>query len=239
MVDAPSERQFSDEEVAAIFRNAAEQQSAVSPVPPTRGLTLVELEQVAAEVGLDRGAVHRAVRELDSARRTPRQNRLLGAASGLVVERVVEGRAGQAAQEAVLAELRRITGSTGEVSALGNLFGWRGPLHKATLDVQVSEEQQRTVIRIRASLSEVVGDSFVAPSVLAGGGCAFVAVAAAGGSPGPLHIAVAAAGAALAYAGSRWWYGRRVEEYRAHIASVAESLEHRVAEVVRQSGAIA
>src|SRR5687768_17205171 len=59
-----SERRYNEEEVAAIFAAAADPQSSVQRRPGAAGMTLAELQEIAAEVGLSQHAVARAAASL-------------------------------------------------------------------------------------------------------------------------------------------------------------------------------
>ena len=115
MADGSGGRQFSDQEVALIFKAAAEWQAVAPPDSPARGLSLADMEQVARDVGIDAAFIHRAVRELDAGAPQRGAAWFFGAPTEFVVERVVPGEAGPAAHEAALGALREATGDLGEV----------------------------------------------------------------------------------------------------------------------------
>ncbi len=59
------ERRYTDEEIAAIFKRAAETESAASPVVAEgQGLTLATLQEIGREVGLSPEAISQAARSL-------------------------------------------------------------------------------------------------------------------------------------------------------------------------------
>ena len=61
-----TERRYSDKEIAAIFRNAAETPAAPErDVPADEGFTLTELQAIGKEVGIAPDAIVRAARALD------------------------------------------------------------------------------------------------------------------------------------------------------------------------------
>jgi len=63
-----SERRYTDEEVAAIFKQAAETDSAVSPLPAEgNGTTLAALQEIGREVGLSPAAIAHAAQSLERA----------------------------------------------------------------------------------------------------------------------------------------------------------------------------
>jgi hypothetical protein len=56
-----SDRRFTEEEAAAIFRKATEsQQTPPREAPPGEGLTLAEIQEIGLQVGIDADAVARA-----------------------------------------------------------------------------------------------------------------------------------------------------------------------------------
>ena len=63
-----SERRYTDEEVAAIFKQAAESESTVSPLPAEgNGTTLAALQEIGREVGISPAAIAHAAISLERA----------------------------------------------------------------------------------------------------------------------------------------------------------------------------
>jgi len=61
-----AERQYDDEEVAAIFKRAAESEHSVLPAPAEgQGLTLAALQDIGREVGIPPEAIANAARSLE------------------------------------------------------------------------------------------------------------------------------------------------------------------------------
>lgn len=60
-----SERQFTDEEVAAIFKRASEEEHTAPVQTTARGMTLPALQEIGREVGLSADSISRAARALD------------------------------------------------------------------------------------------------------------------------------------------------------------------------------
>lgn len=72
------ERRYSEEEVAAIFEQAAEAQQATRRhLPPGEGMTLANLQEIGREVGIPAELVTQAARSLDGGAAAP-QRQLLG-----------------------------------------------------------------------------------------------------------------------------------------------------------------
>lgn len=83
-----SERQYNDEEVAAIFERASESEPTILPVPAEgKGLTLAALQDIGREVGLSPELIALAAQSLDQAGR-PASQRFMGLPIG--VGRTVE-----------------------------------------------------------------------------------------------------------------------------------------------------
>jgi hypothetical protein len=101
------DRTYSEEEVAELFKRAAELQSERDTLGSTgrAGLSLAELEAIAADAGLDPGLLRAAASELERSprahKRTPRTT-----SSEIVTERHLSGGLDDEAREDIVAELR-------------------------------------------------------------------------------------------------------------------------------------
>lgn len=126
-----SERHYSDDEVAAIFRAAAEGTEA-QPVAAdgADGLTLRDLQAIAGEVGLSPVAIARAAQALDRPSGPVVSQTFLGLP--IAVERTValERPLTEPEWERLVVELRRVFRARGTVRAYGSLREWNnGNLH--------------------------------------------------------------------------------------------------------------
>lgn len=125
------ERRYTDEEIAAIFREAAEgAESQTLPAESTDGLTLAELHGIAREVGLSPVAVTRAAQSLDLPHAAPVSQRFLGLP--IRVQRTVPltRRLTDAEWERLVVELRQVFGARGAMRATGSMREWsNGNLH--------------------------------------------------------------------------------------------------------------
>lgn len=86
-----TERRYSDKELALILKLAAERQAFSSELDD-RGLTLTEIQQIAAEAGIDPQHVAEAAAVLE-AQHGQRRLSLLGAPTRFVFDRTVAGEA--------------------------------------------------------------------------------------------------------------------------------------------------
>jgi len=127
-----ADRRYTDEEVAAIFSNAAEQTRPL-PAPSDEGLTLADLQEIGREVGIAPEAVARAARSLD-VRGHAASTRLLGLPIG--VARTVElgRRLTDAEWEHLVVDLREVFSARGTVRSQGSLRQWTNGNLQALLE---------------------------------------------------------------------------------------------------------
>lgn len=125
------DRRYSDDEVSAIFRAAADgAESRAIAGAQADGLTLADLQAIGREVGIAPDAVARAARSLDKTPAAAAPRRMLGLPIG--VQRTV--RLNRALTDAdwdqLVVVLRQTFGATGVVTRSGSLREWRnGNLH--------------------------------------------------------------------------------------------------------------
>jgi len=125
------ERRYSDDEIAAIFEQAAEaQEAAHRSRPHGEGLTLAELQQIGRESGITPEFIARAAANVDRApHREPRAT-LLGLSVGVARTADVPGPLTDAAWDRLVVDLRATFQAAGTVKRDGSLREWRnGNLH--------------------------------------------------------------------------------------------------------------
>jgi hypothetical protein len=152
MADLPPSlpRRYADAETALILRRAAELQG-TAPEPSTAP-SLAELEQVAAEAGIEPRYVRQAAAELASPLSPSRTNGILGAPESLWLERVVPGEIPASAFDAVVEEIRSALGMAGQATVLGRGFTWTSgiaghPAPARAITVTVTPVNGQTVLR--------------------------------------------------------------------------------------------
>jgi hypothetical protein len=129
-----TERHYDDEEVAAIFRAAAEgaersESRALTQRRPD-GLTLEELQSIAREVGISPSAIEQAARSLDRPRDAGVSRTLLGLPIGVERTVALDRRLTDAEWELLVVELRQVFGARGTIREHGSLREWsNGNLH--------------------------------------------------------------------------------------------------------------
>jgi hypothetical protein len=124
-----SERHYNDEEVAAIFRAAAEgSESRALPDAHADGLTLRDLQAIGREVGLSPVAISQAAQSLD--RPSGPAHTLLGFPVGVERTVALNRPLTDREWELLVVELREVFHARGTVRTEGSLREWRnGNLH--------------------------------------------------------------------------------------------------------------
>ena len=231
-------RRFNDKEVARIIKHASELQEEEAPAESSTGLSLVELEQVAKEAGLDPALIRRAAADLDTRITDQRPSAVLGAPTTLRLERTIDGEVPVEEYEAIVLEVQRTFGAVGTAATLGRTLSWTlssaNRRHSArSVQVVITPRGGRTTIRVEEQMGTLVGGLFGGAAGV-GSGLSGPAI---GIGVGVLHSGVATigmVGAVLsgAYLVARTIYGRvtnrRGEQLQtlmsrlaAHVASTA------------------
>lgn len=171
---APQPRRFSDEEVGRLLERAAEMQLREGATGESaRGLTLRELEEIAAEAGIDPQLLRRAASELDAGVGRPVTfvDRVLGAAPTILFERRVPGKLSPEGLEAIVAEIQGALGVLGQPSLVGNSLTWRSetPNNTRSLQIVIGSRAGETHIRIEEHLNQLAGGLF--GGLMGGVGC--------------------------------------------------------------------
>ena len=141
-------RRYNDEEIAAIFQQAAEGPQASPPqAAREEGMTLAELREIGREVGISPEAVDRAARSLDVRPRAG-TSKFLGLPIG--VERTIElnRKLTEEEWERLVVELREVFHARGVVSASGSFRQW------TNANLQALLEPTATGHRLRISTDE-------------------------------------------------------------------------------------
>src|SRR5262249_32615853 len=152
---------FSEEEVQQVLRRAAELQRRDSRVPTdVRALSLAELEQIAADSGINVQQIHRAILELEG-RRHRAGSGLLGAPAHVHLERVLDHEGPRGAFEPLVSEMNRALGTTGQVSAVGETLTWSASnTSSGPVEIAISRVEGGTRITLNASFGALLGATF-------------------------------------------------------------------------------
>ncbi len=129
------------------------------------GLTLAELEEIAAEAGIDPRHLRRAATQLDEGMvGVPTEGiaRLLGGPLAIEFERRLAGELPESDFEQMIPEIQRAAGGLGQASLLGRTLTWHSstPQGERSLQITVSSTHGRTRIRIQERLNGLAGALF-------------------------------------------------------------------------------
>ncbi|MGD2154994.1 MAG: hypothetical protein PVG79_17145 [Gemmatimonadales bacterium] len=159
-------RRYGDEEVGLILKRAAElQRQEPSLAAEGGGLSLGELEEIAAEAGIDPRYLRRAAEEIDTAA-VPLHgegvDRLIGAPLILHFERTLTGELPEDRFESLLPDIQDAAEGYGQPTLLGHTLTWQSqsPNNERTLQVTVTSRDGRTRIRIEERSSELAARLF-------------------------------------------------------------------------------
>lgn len=224
-----SSRRFTDREVALVLRKASELDEAQGSAGAA-GLSLAQLEEIAAEVGIAPEVVRRAVSELD---RSGPRGLLSG---GPLSHQAIRAVPGELDREALARLIQHVDGSSDQVGQVTEALGgiqWTARDRFRTTQVSLTpsggETRVRVVERATSRLRRVV---HFMPTM--------VGLALVGGTVGALEptsgmvAALMAGGAALGAAVGRFVWGRlsagsaaRVERLASGLAQEAEAASPR------------
>lgn len=167
--DRPA-RIYGDEEIGRILKRATELQHREPKASPT-GVTLAELEEIAAEAGIDPTYLRRAAMEVESGHsHATLWSRVLGSDVALVRETTLPGEIGEGGFEWIVAAIQAASREHGQPSLLGRTLTWRAETASKTrtMQVMVTSRDGKTHVRAEENLTQMAGVTF--GSVMGGGG---------------------------------------------------------------------
>lgn len=199
MADLPVTRRYNEKEVSRLLKRAGELQRSERSVPSPTGLTLAELEEIAAEAGLDIASLRRAATEIESSGPGGSSSlglKVAGAPTRLLLERTLPFEATDQAFEELVPVIQVGTDAPGQLSQVGRTLSWnsQSQANPGALTILVSARKGETLIRIEERFANLAGGLFGGVLGGAGGGLgigAGGAIAAALGG-GALFVAIPA-----------------------------------------------
>ena len=142
------DRRYDQNELAAILRSAADEQTQAPSGEDTDGLTLADIQRVPSEVGIDPKFIANAAERLD--RRPAKKGfHLGGTPTNEIIERNFEGELDDEAWEEIVGELRATFGCTGTPSLMGSSREWTGTTETRTVHLSARTKNGRTRYRLR------------------------------------------------------------------------------------------
>jgi hypothetical protein len=197
MSDSDStQRRYSEKEVSRLLKRATELQRTTGVSPAARGLTLAELEDIAAEAGLDPALLRQAAAELDVGSLPEAGSgigaRLAGAPLRTVIERTLPGEVPATAFAAMVPLIQMAADAPGQASQVGNTMTWQSqnPANPRSLQILVAAHAGNTLIRIEERYGALAGGLF-GGFVGGGSGVSLGVGGALAGALGSVAIAVA------------------------------------------------
>ncbi len=183
-------RRYSDDEIARLLQRATE--LAHEPRPrEAEGMTLVELESIAREAGIDPRLLQRAATELD---REPERKGLgpllAGDTINLVIERSFDGELAVSDLEGLVPMINSAADTTGNVALVGKTLNFNGGGQQSSRSVQilVSSRAGKTQVRLEERYGQLAGGLFGGILGGGGGGVGIAAGAGIGGSTGSIAL---------------------------------------------------
>ncbi|MCY3612693.1 MAG: hypothetical protein OXH51_14280 [Gemmatimonadetes bacterium] len=150
-------RRYGDKEVRQLLQRAAElqkQESVREYGDDAGGLTLADLQEVAAEAGIHPRYIQQAAAGIERSRPSGLAARLAGTELTITVERVVPGELPGEGFEQAIMEIQRAFSGSGNPSMVGRTLMWKSDTmdHQSSLQVTVSSRRGETRIRAEERL---------------------------------------------------------------------------------------
>lgn len=156
-----NKRRYGEKETRKILQRAGEMQSADVAKD---GVSLEELQQVAATVGFDPALVARAAEELDA--RQGSKAGLMGATGRVDLEEVVAGELTEERWGEMVVHLRRAFGQSGETGRLGSSYEWAAKVESGEYHFSASPGRNGVTLRMSRDFSSgLAGGWFVGVSM--------------------------------------------------------------------------
>lgn len=229
-----SDHRFTDREVALLLQRAAEIEAQRTDAPPTQGMSLRQLREIATEVGISPEVFEEAVTAVQAGAK-PTRSALLGAPLTYKAARGVDGQLDEAAMERLIRVLEEAMDQSGTVTDALGTVRWTSltPDQRFDPTTQVSllatrGETQISVVRRHPAMMR--GFLHTLPGVWSA--ALFTAVASGGFHAADRVIAIGAAVFALIGVGighSIWQVigersARKVQDVADRLASAARDL---------------
>ena len=233
----PAKRRYDESEVSRILERTAELQRAAPTSPSPSGLTLRELEEIAAEAGLEVAHLQRAARELElggaAAGPSGIGRALAGAPTRLVIERVLPFEASEVGFSRVVPLIQIAAENPGQASQVGSTMTWQSqnPSNPRTLQILISARSGETLLRIEERYGGLAGALF--GGIVGGGSGISIGVGGAiGGALGSLPLGI---GLPALMLGGSYLLARKI--YTSVVRRRARTLEQLAANLVEELSA--
>jgi hypothetical protein len=157
------DRVYDEREIGRILKRATELQHAEPSAPSASGVTLTELEEIAAEAGIDPTYLRRAALDIDSGA-TDRSFWATVVGEDILLNRAVTlpGELSDDGFERIVATIQTQTRLHGQPSLLGRTLTWGAETanKSRTLQIVVTSRDGRTDIRLEENLGQLAAGLF-------------------------------------------------------------------------------
>jgi len=156
-------RRYDESEISRLLERTAELQRSTPASPSPSGLTLGELEEIAAEAGLDVTHLQRAARELEFGGSSEGGGgigqTLAGAPTRIVIERILPFEAPESAFARVVPLIQIAAENPGTASQVGKTMTWQSqnPSNPRTLQILIAVRSGETLVRIEERYGGLAG----------------------------------------------------------------------------------
>ena len=237
-------RRYSEKEVALLLRRATEIQQTDPASPDSGGLTLAELEDIAAEAGIDVGYLRTAAGELESlgppSKESMLQEVLAGAPFTIRLEKRIPGQVQDSRLEELVPLIEMATDGHGQASAIGSTLTWSSATagNTSSQQVLVQSGQGETLVRIEDRVGGLAGALY--GGIVGGGSGVGIgvggAVAGTGviGLPAFLIVAIPAGIIGSSYMVARAIFTAQVRRRRARMEELMDQIAMRVERSVHE-----
>lgn len=162
MNDSNLPRVYGDKDIGRILKRATELQHR-EPSAPAAGVTLSELEEIAAEAGIDPRYLRRAAHELDSGTgESTFWTTVVGDQLTIIREVTLEGELTDEGFERIAVAVQSQSKEHGQPSLLGRTLTWRAETanKSRTIQLVVASRDGRTEVRLEENLTQLATGLF-------------------------------------------------------------------------------
>jgi hypothetical protein len=229
-------RRYTDAEVRLLLERATRTQGLVPAARQAHGLTLAELEEVAAEAQIDVGRLRAAAHELElerSSRPAGIGARLAGGPLRVQMERTLPFESSEAALQRLVMSIGATAEEAGEPRFVGRTFTWTASTNAGRrTSVRVNVHGGRTTIQVEERYGELVGGLFGGVLGGVGGGVGIGAGGVVAGVLGSVALAIAIPAAVIggSYAACRIGFGAYVRKRARQLNTMCERIVGELAE---------
>lgn len=229
-------RRYTDAEVRLLLEQASRVQGQGQVTRQPQGLTLAELEEVAAEAEIDVARLREAAHALDvlkSARPAGAAARLAGAPLRIDIRRILPFEVDESELEGLIGLLGSATDDAGEPRFVGRAFTWSASTNSGRrLNARVTPQRGSTSVELEERYGELAGGLFGGILGGVGGGVGLGAGGAVAGIVGSAALAVAIPAVVIggSYAACRMGFGAYVRRRARRLNAICDEVARHLAD---------